>query len=197
MATANNRYYQYIKPLAQNKFVRSYSPYIFSLIMAAVLVVFAIKPTFSTIVNLQKDIQNHQETLDKLTQKSKDITLAKRSLENMDKTTRAKIIDSVPQTAQVSTVITSLKSSVPTEASAASVIQIQPVTMTPVPPSNHPELESVGFTFNTEGSYENFIKILNNIRVASRAITIEAVSISKQTDTPTVMSITGKGYYLK
>ncbi len=197
MASPNSRYYQYIKPLAQNKFIRSYSPYIFSLIMVAVLIFFAIRPTFSTILNLQKDIQNHSETLARLKEKSQNITLAKRNLESLDKLTRNKIYASVPGSPEVGSVVQSLRSSLPKEASSASVIQIQPVSLTPKVLSKEPQLQTVVFTFNNEGSFEIFMQTLSSLVRAQRTLSIESITISKQSGGPTVMSLTGKGYYLK
>ena len=202
MAAAASRYSQYIKPITQsalfkNEAIRSYSPYFFSIITAALLIMFAIRPTVSTILNLQKDIQNHQETLSKLKEKSKNITQAKQNLEKIDGGTKAKITNSVPPNASVATIVTSLKGSVPKDASAASVIQIQPVPLTGATTSPSPQLELVRFTFNMEGGFEIFLSTLNNIKVAPRSISVDSVTISKQTEGATIMSLNGKAYYLK
>ncbi len=202
MAASTSRYSQYIKPLTQsalfkNKAVRSYSPYFFSILTATILIMFAIKPTISTILNLQKDIQNHQETLNKLKEKSKNITQAKQSLEQLSPTTRAKITGSVPANAAVATIVTSLKGSIPKNASAASVIQLQPVPLTPASISPLPELDLVRFTFNMEGNFEIFLSTLGNIKIAPRSISIDSVTISKQTEGATIMSMNGKAYFLK
>jgi hypothetical protein len=56
-----SRYYTFIKPVIEHRFVRSFAPYIFSLLTVIIMMVFAIKPTISTILNLQKDLENNQK----------------------------------------------------------------------------------------------------------------------------------------
>lgn len=197
MAAFNFRYYTYIKPVVENKTVRSYSPFIFSLITTTILIVFAIKPTISTILNLQKDIENHKKILAQLNTKAQDLTQAKRNLASIDPQIRVKIETAIPNKAEVSTLVKSLQSALPRQASS-SALQVQPVVLTQTSAQKiHPDLGQVSFTYNTEGSFLELVSVLSALSSSPRVIRIESVNLSKQSGGPTIMSINGKAYYLK
>ena len=129
MATAKySRYYTYIKPVIENKFVKSSAPYIFSLLTMTVFILFAIRPTISTILNLQKNIENHRQVLEALEKKENNLTAGRNNLQNLGLEKRQKVNSSLPENADITSLISSLRNSSGREASV-SALQIQPVVL--------------------------------------------------------------------
>lgn len=199
MATQlHSRYYTYIKNVTQNKVFRSYSPYIFSVITITLLVIFAIRPTISTISNLQKDIDNHQKVLEAMNKKAQDLTEANKNYNKISKDSLDKINTAVPTQAEISTLVRSLEQALPRQ-SSASAVQIQPVTLVDISkdPTTKAVLDTVKFTYNFEGNFDELLNILKNLSKSDRLITIDSISLSKQEAGSLIISINGKAYYLR
>lgn len=192
------RYYTYIKPIIQNKMVRSYAPHIFSLVTVGLLILFAIRPTISTILNLQQEIANSQQVLDTLNQKAKNLSLGQKNYRDLEPQMKSKIIQAVPFNADVTNLVKHLEAATPPQAST-SAIQIQPVTLydTQTVLTDHPTLAEVDFTYNVLGDYPQIVTTLNNLSRLPRLVTITNMTISRQDEGPATLSVTGKGYYLK
>lgn len=191
-----NRYFTYIKPLIENKTVKSVTPYIFSLITIIIMLVFAIRPTVSTIVNLQKNIEENQQVLKQLEDKAQNLIQGKKNYENLSPEIKLEISTAIPNKPVVTSVISSLENSGKSIASA-SALQIQPLTLINDSPQNQFSLGEVDFSYNVAGSFINLLKVLQNTNGSPRLMQISSVTINKQPDNPTVLSITGKAYYLK
>ncbi len=195
-----SRYFTYIKPATENKYVKSSAPYVFSLLAITVLTVFAIRPTVSTILNLQKNLENNQQVLSSLNSKAETLAAAKRNYENLSPEVKTKINDAIPDQANVTSIIGSLKTA-SSNISSSSALQIQPVTIidTTIPANKTKStLGEVSFSYNVEGSYAQFIAILKNLSKTPRLINIDSIIIGKQSeDKTTIMSINGNAYYLK
>lgn len=198
MARPLSRYYTYIKPITENKLVRSYSPYIFSIITITVLIVFAIKPTVSTILNLQQEISNKRQTLKALTQKSQDLTQAKSNYQALGDATIAHINAEVPVQPDVVLLMKAIQDSVSLSGSTGSAVQIQPTTLTPTALENaHPALGQIDFSLTVTDSYQNLSRVIQSLSGATRLLTVSSFVISKQNQGVPTMLINGRSYYLK
>lgn len=193
-----SRYYVYIKPVIGNKYVKSATPYIFSLLAIIIFVIFAIRPTILTIISLQKSIQDNQQTLDALEKKSRDLTDGKRNLENLDPNIKTLINTRLPDAVAVTTLINNLQITASKTASI-SALQVQPVTIYTNDSNLNPKqsLGEILFSLNAQGSYTSLLQTLDNITKSSRLINITSVLLSKSAEGTIVLSISGKAYYLK
>lgn len=200
MAAAKySRYYTQIKPVIENRIVRSVAPYIFSLITMTILIIFAIRPTISTIANLQKDIENQQQILNALNEKEISLTQGRGNLQNISMEKRSKIGAAIPDNPDVPLLISSLRGASQTQASV-SALQVQPVALLNPAATQQQALLKLGeinFSYNVQGAYGQLIGTLYNLQRSSRVISIENLSLSKQAEDVTVLSITGKAYFLK
>lgn len=200
MATSKySRYYTYVKPVIENRIIRSSAPYIFSLITISILTIFAIRPTVSTILNLQKNIEENEKVLQALDSKAQSLIEGKRNLDNLNPEIKVKIEAAAPTKTNVPSVIASLQSSSVNIASV-SALQIQPLTIIDNTISEEKALLSLGeinFAHNTQGQFYQLLLSLQNLNKSSRLFNITSVIINKQADGPPVLSITGKAYYLK
>lgn len=197
-AAKYSRYYTYIKPVIENKFVKSSAPYIFSLITVTVFILFAIRPTISTILNLQKNIENHRQVYGALEKKENDLTAGRNNLQNLGPEKRKKIDSALPENTDVTSLISSLRNSSGREASV-SALQIQPVVLldskakSPTAPQS---LGEVSFSYNIQGTYGQLLPTLYNLQRSPRLLNISSVVLSSQ-EGATVLSVSGKAYFLK
>lgn len=193
-----SRYYVYIKPVIENKIARSVAPYIFSIATVSILIVFAIRPTISTIINLQKNIENNQQVLLSLKKKAEDLTNAKTNLDMLNPQVKTKISGKIPPKANIASLIKSLQSSSLNHASV-SALQIQPLIIidNTVPEAKDVfVLDEINFSYNIQGNYQGLMAVLQNLRRAERLIKIDNLVLSRG-DGPTILSITGKAYFIK
>lgn len=193
-----SRYYVYIKPVIANKYVRSFAPYIFSLLALIIFTVFAIRPTVLTIIELQKNIQDNQKILTILQKKSEDLTTGKRNLDNLDREIKNKISAKLPTNPAVTNLISSLQTSA-TNSASVSALQIQPVTIykSVADPDTKLTLEELIFSFNTQGAYSQITTVIDNLSKASRYLNLTNVALSRLGEGGVSLSVSGKGYYLK
>lgn len=193
-----SRYYVYIKPVIGNKYVKSTAPYIFSVLAIIIFIIFAIRPTVSTIINLQKSIQDNQQVLNTLEQKSRDLTQGKINLDNLDQNVKTKINTRLPDNAAVALLINDLQIAA-TKNASISALQIQPVTIYTNASGSvvKKNLGELSFSFNVQGSYADLLSTLNNISKSPRLINLTDIVLNKSTEGTTGMSINGKAYYLK
>lgn len=194
----SSRYYTYIKPVIENKTVKSVAPYIFSLVTMSVLIIFAIRPTISTIVNLQQEIENNQQILTQLEEKAKNLSEGRQNLDNLSPDIRNKISAATPEQTNVPTVIKNLQQSSINYASV-SALQIQPLTIinNNVAPHSLLSLGEIDFSYNTQGTFTQLLGTLQNLSRSPRLFKINNMVLSKPNDGSTVLSISGKAFYLK
>lgn len=193
-----SRYFTYIKPLGRLPIIKNYGPTIFALLTMSVLTIFAIKPTVETILVLQKQLSNQDETLQKITKKANDLSLAKKNYDNLDQDIKAKIYAYIPENLSLKSLIKSLEETASAHEASVSALQIQPLIIDIQAGNQKGSLAEISFIFNTEGNYQNLTAILRDLARSSRLISIEALSLSKTSDDKSlIMSLTGKAYYLK
>lgn len=194
-----SRYFTYIAPVAKHPIIRNYGTTIFTLTMMAIFILFAIKPTIETILVLQKELEDSKEVLVKVSQKSEDLSLAKKNYDQLDPSVKAKIQTLVPDRVELKTVIQNLELTARAYEASISALQIQPLSINPESPdilSN--KLDEVSFTFNVEGTYPNLVELLESLKSSPRHISIDSLIFNKSGGSQTLlMSVSGKAYYLK
>lgn len=192
-----SRYYTYIKPITSIPIVKNYGSTIFTLISMIIFIFFAIKPTVETITVLQKKLANSQQVLNEINTKVQNLSLGKQNYDQLNPTIKNKIKSSVPDNIAFNSLVTSLEQVALKNQASISALQIQPlvaVTKT----SGIGTLSEIDFTFNVEGSYQNLISLLQELRRSDRLISIERVALSKlEAGQGILMSISGKAYFLK
>lgn len=193
-----SRYFTYIKPITKFPIIRNYGSTIFTLLTISILTLFAIKPTVETILVLQKRLVDEEQTLQKITQKSNDLSLAKKNYDNLDEDIKNKIASAIPNTTGLKSVISTLEQTAKMHDASISALQIQPIVINNTTKEGIGSLAEITFIFNTEGAYQNLTALLQDLRTSSRLVSIDSVSMSKTVDgTSIIMSLSGKAYYLK
>ena len=169
-----------------------------TIVLLIIFVLFAIKPTIETIFLLLKDLENQKSTLAQLKKKRGDLTLAIKNYNSLDSNILSSIETSIPKSTRIDQLVTSLENAASIPEASISALQFQPITIEPPANVTSNALTEISFTFNIEGSYQNLMIILNNLRQSPRLISMDKVLFSKlSTSSMLLMSISGKAYYIK
>lgn len=194
-----NRYFTYIRPIIRSKFVKTYSSLIFSLITIAIFSYYAIRPTVTTILSLQKSIDEQTSVLNTLKEKVNALVSGKQNYENIPLPVKNKLNTLIPDNPALPDLINSLSFASKTADATISGIQIQPVTLeaSKTQLSKTAKVSEIDFNFNTQGSFANLMKLLSLIKRSDRLMTINSVHFNQPDDSSLVMSVTAKAYYLK
>lgn len=195
-----SRYYTPIKPVLENKVVKSATPYIFSLFTITILIIFAIRPTISTIANLQKSLAENQQTLQALNNKAESLSQARANYQNISPEIKTRIKTAIPENSEVTSIIRSIQTST-YNLSSISALQVQPTNIidTTIPSGKTKmSLSNVSFSFNIQGNFAQTLLTLQNLNKANRILSIDNLVLNKQPEEKFLLvSISGKAYYLK
>lgn len=192
------RYYTYISPLIKSPFVKSYGTPIFTLLALTIFVIFAIRPTLSTITVLQKKLTDTNQLLEKVNLKSENLAKGRSNYQALSSEVKNKIQLAIPQKAEFKTLIGTLEDTALTHQASISALQIQSVEVKPENSSGESKLLEIKFTFNIEGGYNNLLLFLEKIKQGIRLIEIEQLAINRSSESNIIiMSIRGKAYYLE
>lgn len=193
-----SRYFTYIQPVIRSPIIKTYGSTIFTLLVLAIFVFFAIKPTIETILVLQKKLTDQQEVLKKITQKSENLSLAKKNYREIDSNTKTKIQDAIPIKAELKSAIQVLEQAAIQNQASISALQIQPLVLEEKDTSKPSQtLTEISFNFNVEGPYEKMVAILQQLKLSRRVVLIDSLIFNKTEGSNVLMSIAGKVYYLK
>lgn len=198
MNPKQSRYYTYIRPIMRNKFARTYSSLIFSLITIAVFSFYAIRPTVVTILSLQKSIDEQTQILKTLKNKVTDLILGKQNYDSIPRSTKDKLDNLIPNNTDLPGLINSLTFAAEEAEATISGLQFQPTDV--LQPTNqilkNAQVNQVDFTLNAQGEFSSLLKLLSNLERLDRLIAISNINFALPSEGALVMSITGKAYYL-
>ena len=193
-----SRYFTYIKPITRLPIVKTYGSTIFTLVVIIIFIFFAIKPTVETILVLQKKLTEISDVLNKINKKANDLSLGKQNYDNLDPIIKNKITQVIPDTVALKSITQILEQTAKSHDASVSALQIQPIVINTKLENSLGSLSEINFTFNIEGEYANLIALLQDLKSSSRLLSIDSLSLSKLTEgSDLIMSITGKGYYIK
>lgn len=193
-----SRYYMYIKPALTNPYVRTYSTLVFSVIAITIFSLFAIRPTIKTIFTLQADIEAQTKTLETVKQKSLTLSDAKKNLINLDPKALGQLDELLPSKVSIVELMDELAI-----LALASNVEVTGVQFQPIEIVNsseivaQPQVKTIQFVYNTQGSYQDLVNLLNLLSTYSRLISIDSVSFNKNAASQIVMSVNGKAFFLQ
>lgn len=192
------RYFTYIKPATNLPIIRTYGSVIFSLLTMTVFILFAVKPTIETILILQKKLADAEQIVNKINLKAVSLSQARENYRNLSSDIKNRIQSIIPDSANLKSVIQTLEQSAKTNEASISALQIQPLTLETKESNVLGSLAEVSFTFNVEGSYQNLIGLLQDLKRSSRLISVDRLTFNKTGEEKVlILSISGKAYYIK
>jgi Tfp pilus assembly protein PilO len=194
-----SRYYTFIRPIIKNKRVQQYSTITFSIFAVIIFSLFAIKPTISTILALQKSIKQEQDIYNQLLTKEKNLALGKQNLDAIPVDTMAKTSTLLPDQTDITIVTDNLASIAQQNQASVSAIQYQPFDLVGVPATlnPHPNLQEISFTLNLQGDYLRIAKLLQDLNNSGRLVVIDSINMVESNESPLNTTINGRTFYLK
>lgn len=198
MNPKNSPYYTYIKPLMKNHYVKNYSGMAFAIITIIVFGYFAIRPTISVIISLQKSISDQKSILESLNQKSQTLETARANLQNLNPSTVSKMNSLLPSSTNLSPLIEYLNNLANTANASISALQFQPVPITAETVNTKSvTTQDVDLTFNLHGSFAQFQYIIQNLNRGPRLLEIQSLNLSRTNDNVLILSVNAKAYFMK
>lgn len=166
--------------------LKIYLELILSLAIISILSVAAIRPTALTIIDLQKEIQEKEATVAKLTEKSDNLEIANNLLNT--ETTKVNLIEeAVPSSSKVEGLIKQVETLASqyqlqiTGFSSSDVVllgKISPKTSKADPQKFGDNIESLPFTISVTGSYSSLFSFLTDLEKLRRPIKIDTLAIN-------------------
>lgn len=199
MKPTSARFYTYVKPILRNRLIQDYTPLVFSLLTSAFFIYFAIRPTISTIVTLQKTLNQQRQTLAEVKKKTEDLTLARKNYQGLSPEIINNLKNLVPNTQNPTFIIDNITYISKQNTATISGVQFQPMILQP-PPTKLTQLGTVSeieFTVVYQGEYDDLISILDQINHTNRLLKIKSVALTQAEETPLTMSINATAYYFK
>ncbi len=194
-----SRYYTYIKPIARNKFVRSYATTIFNLIAISIFAFYAIRPTVITILALHKSLDEQKSILTSVVSKRNSLAQGRTNLENLDPDVKTKLQNLIPAEPDLPVISAILGSLVAKYEATIAGIQFQPVTLDPLvlTPNKDAVISEAEFSMSVQGTYSQLSGILESLKKLERLINIKTVSMNRLDGGTILMLVNAKAYYLK
>lgn len=194
-----SRYYTYIRPALRSKFVRAYSTLIFSLITITVFSFYAIRPTVTTILSLQKSIDEQTSILNRLQEKVRNLTQGKQNYESLDDGVKIKLNNLVSDNPALAQLINSIDSIAQESEASISGLQFQTVDLESKKNILNKEaaITEVDFTLISKGTFPSLMRLLTALKRTDRLISISSINFVQPSEGSLIMSINAKAYYLK
>lgn len=186
------KYREYLKllPSMKKESTRAITMLIFTFLALSILGIFAINPTLTTIIDLNKQLEESEFVHQELTKKMDNLSTLqqKYNLLGADLTI---VYNAIPKTASVPTVIGQIQA-----LAAQKNVKIISIRVSEVQLFDSKNLQKNGssFTFSleTEGSYETMTNFAKSLANFNRIVNIETIILTKN-DKRNVLILTIKG----
>lgn len=193
------RYLEYIKlfPAAQQKKVKQYTTLILSFVAMTLFGIFAINPTITTVVELQRTLKDAKLVDQKLEEKINNLRTLEDKYDRMGQDLLV-INAAVPQKPDASLLLAQVQG-VARESgvtlTALQTLEVQQVSLAKEVSKN----ASFSFITEAEGTYPQISRFLSLLVDYQRGIALEAVSINRNEEKPNqlIISIRGRGHFRK
>jgi len=167
------KYLELIPDFKREK-AQKYVTIVLTLMTAIMLGLFAINPTFSTIANLQKQIDDNNFVQQKLQQKINDLAVLQQKYNNLQADLPV-VYDAVPKTTQIPLFVAEIQSIAQESSLTLTSIQTSEVSLSD-PTDNAGS--SFDFSISASGSYQNMLTFLDKITHFQRVVAIKNIVLS-------------------
>lgn len=194
------KYREYLKllPPTKRENTKAITMLIFTFIALSFLGLFAINPTLSTIIELQKQYDESTFVYEQLTTKMNNLSSLQQQYNTLTDDLPY-VYDAFPQQASIPTLVGQL-----TTLAKDSNVQISGIRISPVILSDAKEKQSLkthssfAFTLEAEGDYDSVIQFTTALTDFNRLVTIETISMTKnQTNNNMIVTVEGREYFKK
>lgn len=171
--------YQVLLPILKEEKTRAFTTLAFTLIALSVFGFFAINPTLSTIVRLQKELSDNQFVDKKLTEKINNLSILQAKYKLLENDLSI-ILQALPQTPSAPLFAAQVQSIAAKSNVSISRLQVFQVELSG---GKKKTLDSsFAFSLETVGFYPDISAFLTSLVNSQRIVTIDTLSIVKATD---------------
>ncbi len=206
MSTTTQRYSQDLRKYYRLPAVQVSLALVLSLFVTAVFIVFALRPTITSIVTLQKTITDSEKTLKLLDTKVNALQKAANQLEVI-KPSLSKINTTIPNEGAMYSPITqaieilALQSGVKIESESLGPTLLFSRILSPFKPDKKQSVVALAFTARVSGNYLSINTFLTKLLTMERIVSVDSATITREVGTKTTgagvsLNIAGNAYYL-
>lgn len=157
---------------------RKFTTLVLTLAALTILGLFAINPTLSTIVKLQKELEDSKFVDDKLTLKINNLSALQREYAQLE-TDLPIIYAAIPQTPEAPLLIAQIQAAA--AKSNVSLINTQTFQVEIEKPGIAKKFSSFSFSLTAEGQYQSLLQFLLLITNMERVVSVDIISITRKT----------------
>ncbi|HEX8931685.1 MAG TPA: type 4a pilus biogenesis protein PilO [Patescibacteria group bacterium] len=192
------RYREYLKllPKIKKDSTKTVTMLIITFVALSFLGIFAINPTLSTIVELQKQLSDSQFVDQQLTTKIKNLSSLQQQYDSLSNDLPV-IDNSIPNNADIANFIGQIRTLSKNPNLQLTFLKISPVMLTA---SDTKKVTDASFVFSIEvhGDYDNLINYVTSLTKFNRMVTLESLALIKNPqDNNLILSVSGRGYFKK
>lgn len=189
--------YSEMLPYFKQEKTQAYTTLVLTLIAVSVFGFFAINPTLSTIANLQKQLTDNQLVDQKLGEKIMNLSILQRKYNQLSNTLPI-ILAAIPKNPTAPLITGQLYSLTLNSNLTVNGLQISQVDLTKTD-EGIDKYSSYNFTLQVVGSHNNVINFISSLVNFDRVITIDAISLNKETGGKENerLNLRGKTYFKK
>jgi len=198
------RYYRDLTPLLKTPAVKAYTMLILSFMTMSLFGFFAIRPTFKTIVGLNKEIIDARKTDKALQEKINQLSDAQQEFTKIQADLPV-VLAALPPNSEFQSLLKQIESAANQNGATVSGIQFQDVTLLGTSPkqsalettaTSSSLLSDVPFRISFSGTYKNLSDLINKIGRLERVIGIDSINITSNAvlEGNLTISISAKAY---
>lgn len=193
---SNAKYRQYLKilPDMKKENTRLITTLILTFVALSFFGIFAINPTLTTIIELQKQLDDSEFTHQQLTTKITSLSTLLQKYNNLQDDLQV-IENAIPKQAAATKLTGQIHTLTKEYNLTVRNLHVAQVTLTS---GKTPKTKSLSYVFNLEagGTYKNMMEFAENVTKFNRIVTIESISISRDPRSQDiVMNMRGRQYF--
>lgn len=190
------QYREYLKllPKLKDEKTRTYTWLAFTLAALSFFGIFAINPTLSTITELKRKLADMQDVYQKYDIKLKNLVALQNAYKYLSGNLPV-INNAMPQKPEAPKMVGQINALIKKSHLEITSLRTMGVEITPGKQSSN-KVSSFTFTLQASGQYEDMLSFIQSTTHANRLITIDTISISKDTKTSElVLDLRGRAYF--
>ncbi len=170
-------YLQFLPDFKEER-VQKFTTLVLTLVALSFFGIFAINPTISTIVKLQKELADNNFVDQKLQQKISNLTTLQQKYTALQNDMPF-ILAAIPKTTQIPLLAAQIQSVA--KNSNTDIQNFQTFQVEVENPTSKKTYSSFSFSLSAEGNYDNLSNFLQNISSMQRIVSIDILSLIKKT----------------
>lgn len=191
------QYREYLKllPKLTDEKTRTYTWLAFTLAALSFFGIFAINPTLSTITELKRKLADFQFVYQKYVVKRQNLSILQNAYGSLSGDLPL-IANALPQKPEVTKLVGQMNTLLSRSHLQVISLKTMGVEITPDRQLSSKGASSFAFTLEAMGTYDDILSFIQSVVQANRLITVETVSISKDTKkNALVLNLRGRGYF--